>query len=59
MGGGSDDRGSCSRPITMVSGAAAGISHPSSMLAAFYVVAHLRGGGEYGIDWWMQGRMAA
>ena len=24
-----------------------------------YVLAHLRGGGEYGIDWWMQGRMAA
>jgi prolyl oligopeptidase len=24
-----------------------------------YVTAHLRGGGEYGIEWWRQGRMAA
>jgi len=24
-----------------------------------YVTAHLRGGGEYGTDWWQQGRMAA
>ena len=24
-----------------------------------YVIAHLRGGGEYGTDWWQQGRMTA
>ena len=24
-----------------------------------YVTAHVRGGGEYGTEWWMQGRMAA
>ena len=24
-----------------------------------YVIAHVRGGGEYGTEWWMQGRMAA
>ncbi len=37
------------------------VGHVKPFLDAggIYVVAHLRGGGEYGSDWWMQGRLDA